>query len=65
MALSFSGLLADLENVLAEAQKALPDLETVLSLAEKVKPLLPAEDQALLGDAETALTALVDILSKV
>jgi hypothetical protein len=65
MALSFTNLLAELENVVAEAQKAAPAIEALLTVAEKVKPLLPAADQALVTNAEAALTALVSVLSKV
>jgi hypothetical protein len=64
MSLSFSSIVADLENVVADAQKAVPALELVQSWLPKVAPLLPAADQALVADVETALAAAIDILSK-
>ena len=65
MAISVSGVVADLENIVSKAKAAEPAIETVLSWAEKVKPFLPATEQGLDADVVAVLTALVDVLSKV
>jgi hypothetical protein len=65
MAVSFTSIVADLTNVVTEAQKAVPALEALLTVVEKVKPLVPAADQTLVTEGESALTALISVLAKV
>ena len=65
MALSFNSVLADLEKVVAEGHAAVPALEALLTVVDKVKPLVPPADQALVTEGETALRALIVVLSKV
>jgi hypothetical protein len=64
MSLSIASVLADLQSVVTEGQKAVPALEALLTVAEKVETLLPADDQAIVKDGVEALTALLDVLAK-
>lgn len=65
MALSLSGVIADVEAAIGDADKAVPALQVLLKVAEEVKPLLPAADQAFVTDGESIVNALISVLSKV
>lgn len=65
MSLSLSGVIADVEAAIGDADKAVPALQVLLKVAEEVKPLLPAADQAYIADGESIVNALISVLSKV
>lgn len=65
MALSIASFIADLEAAVHDVQKALPALEALLTVADKIKPLLPAADQVIVTEIETAVNTLISALSKV
>ena len=62
--MSVTSLLAEIEKIASEAKSALPALEALQSVLAKVKPIVPAADQALFAEGETALAALIAVLSK-
>jgi hypothetical protein len=64
MALSLSGVIAEVEAALGDADKAVPALELLLKVAADVKPELPAEDQAIVTEGESIVSALISVITK-
>lgn len=65
MALSLSGVLADVEAAFGDATKAVPALQVLVKVATEIKPLLPVADQVFVTDGETIVNDLISVLSKV
>jgi hypothetical protein len=65
MALSLSGVLADIEAAIGDADKAVPALQVLVKVAEDAKLLLPVDDQVFVTDGVTIVNALITALSKV
>ena len=65
MSVSLANVIAEVEAVIGDADKAIPALQALVKVAAEVVPLLPEADQAFVTDGETIVNALIDVLSKV